>query len=190
MDINKDAINSPNYIMNQSMTFLTMGVDYAENVIFTGDFESEEGIHKLLPKIPYSAVNISFSLELAIKGLLKINNIESKIHDLHKLFNLLPKPYRVEIAKSMEENFEYRNMRLFVVQNGGSSFPVDYLDLYKLPMDKRIDKCLEYNRITFVEFRYFYEPKKDDLYFDFPMMCNISMYANKLLLELLTSKIN
>ncbi|WPQ65521.1 hypothetical protein SIO70_11745 [Chitinophaga sancti] len=188
MDIPKDKINSPLFILNQSAQFLSEGIKFAYENIFSEKAKIES--NKVITKVPFAATNISFSLELAFKGLLMYLGRTVKGHDLLKLFDELPSSYQNSIVSCVATNYKYPEFNIFVGQTGTTNNIADYVNSDGLSHIEKIRKSLQYNRLTFQEFRYFHEIDTKDLFFDFRMLCNLSEASIALLSELISGNIN
>ncbi len=185
--------------LNSPLFLLLAAKEYFENgSLYAGKYFKLKNGEIIVPfdstthaKIVVPATNISFGLELALKGCLMYKGVTKWGHDLKELYNLLPEDLRNRIIEHFKTNDHYSNYVIIRMQNGdGSGHGYTERIRYTRLDDEFIPSLLEKHKLAFQYFRYMHEFPGDEVWqFDFREFSNFTFSVIKILGELIDLKI-
>lgn len=183
-----DLLYNPNGIYNLSREFLNVGI-IAANKHLESENEWQGTNINTIKLVTVPATNISFALELSLKGLLLLQKNEvPKTHSLLKLFNTLTDEIKLKIQqKPMREVYSH----YFIVDIGDDFNRTFNSNLSYVSGDLReIENNLQIHDNTFVDFRYFFEvgQKGKPIYFNYYFMINFTHNCLETLFDLINKK--
>ncbi len=170
-----EDFNNPHFICATAKDFLeksSIGAKGVYNGQITGDVA-------VLGQLSFPMVTVAFSMELALKGLLKHSRIEfGNIHDLKRLFYLLAEEDQNKIIEhyGRHDKFKgYPNMYLAVGDKENPTPPPSLPE--KLPpIGDHVKAILERHKYAFIDFRYLHEfgIRKQELGMDYNFFANLT----------------
>ena len=182
-------LNSPSFLYSLSKDYFEKSYVICKDIFKEGYSQNID----LFWKISFPAVTMSFSLELAFKGILLFENknISKKtfgIHDLLSLFSKISPEIQNKIInyqETREIKFQLPNIILSKRENGNRQAPERF---YSNTLE-RTHSILKSHKDSFVNFRYLHEfgSKNEIIDYDFAFnyFSNITIASITILAELL-----
>lgn len=168
--------NNPNFICATAKDFLEKSSIGAKKT-YTAEFKPDLAS---LGQLAFPMVTLAFSMELAIKGLLKHKHIKFPgKHDLKTLFYLLPDLLQKEIISHYSSHDEfngYLNMYLKLGDKNNPEKPKPLPNKDEQTIEKHVEELLDKHNNSFVDFRYLHEfgIKNQELAMNYNLLANLS----------------
>lgn len=152
-------LDRPLFILYAAKDFLEKGTAAAAK-----DFKTDSNLPKQFDSLVHArlcmpVVNIIFSLELTIKGLLKYEGKTfPPVHDLSKLFTILDQTIIDQIIAHYRSHDHYKNYVCIRLFSGDRDTPFEATSIPLLPKDiSGVTALIASHGTYFVEFRYLFE---------------------------------
>ncbi|MDN3657055.1 hypothetical protein QWZ08_15505 [Ferruginibacter paludis] len=191
-----EDFNNALFIYSVAKDFLGQSAHAAKKVFLNPELldVETEGQLQSLGKLPFPMVAASFSMELALKGLLMNNNIEiPNKHYLKKLFFLLLPDVQERIIQNYLNQNEFNGYPNFFLKvgNKNATLPPTVLpEKNEKLINQHVEELLERHKSAFIDFRYLHEfgINKHELAMDYKYLANftysvLSVLANDIGLQ-------
>jgi hypothetical protein len=189
MDTFKSILYTPKFLYSNSQEFFKIGI-FSANDYFERLSLAQQGDNNMMKYISVPAVNISFALELVLKGLhLKFFNRPPKGHSLLTLFSKLPNSIKLNIQqKGIHKNYDHFKI-VEITTHDKQDKPFDKGLSYIFNTTDEILSNLKLQDNSFCDFRYMFEmgTKAKPFYFNFLFMANITRNCLDTLYELIVN---
>jgi hypothetical protein len=184
------GINSPLFIFHAAKEYFENGTCYASK------YFKKDTSGLLVPfdslthaKLCVPATNISFSLELAFKGLLQLSSGITRGHDLEKLYRLLNVDIRNKIFDHYQSHDVYQK---YITIRLGNGIGHGTTQIIPRPVSEKdfLESIIATQRLAFVDFRYLFEfPADGEFFFYFKEFSNYAFSALSIFGEMLGLKV-
>lgn len=151
---------NPKYFAAVAFEFFNAGLIYAKEYFSKGTPVTQN----LFYLITVPAVNISFSMEIALKGLLLHEGKSKPIHDLEVLFDSLSDTNKMKIVNYFISHEPFRfltNPVLLIVEKGSPTTPLSKPQ--KMSAEEKVKDIVKRHNKAFIKFRYLFEFENEKL---------------------------
>jgi hypothetical protein len=151
-------LNSPFFILHTAIDFFEKGTAAASDKFKIKEDQVPTFDSMIHPKLCMPAVNIMFSLELALKGLLKHSNRQLRSHDVLKLFKALDPEIRARIIDHYHSHDVYKKyIAIRLLEGDGTGHATKYYFMGPARSEEGVLELLDRHKRYFEIFRYLFE---------------------------------
>lgn len=172
-------LNSPVFILHAAKEFFEKGTLAASANFKTVENEVLQFDSMIHPKLCMPIVNIMFSLELTLKGLLKQSNVEMRTHDILRLFNAVDTGIKARIIKHYHSHDIYKNyIAIRLLKGDGTQHSKPFPVPAPPKTEEGVIELLRIHKSYFESFRYLFEFDDNEEYlFMFREISNFAFSA-------------
>jgi len=186
----ESLLYNPKFLYSNSQEFFKIGI-FSANDFFYKVSITPQGNKNIIKYVSVPAVNISFALELALKGLhLQVFKTHPKGHSLLKLFSELPENIIARIQKQKaHKKYEHFNI-VEISRSDNKHIPFNKGLCYINGSMGEVLSNLKLQDNSFCDFRYMFEmgTKGKPFYYNFLFMANITHNSLNTLYEIIKNK--
>ena len=192
VNLGMGKMNSPFFLFHAAKEFFENGTTYASKYFKRNTDGTLKPFDSLThPKLCVPATNISFSLELILKGFLMQAGKRKNGHNLSDLYNCLDEDLKRRIVEHYKMHDTFKNyINVHVNEESGNSHGQIERIYQSSKNEEEILLMLDKHKLSFINFRYLHEfQKSQDSFFYFKEFSNLTFSALVILGETLNLKV-